>query len=616
MLSEERIRNLPTRPGVYLMKDRGGKVLYVGKAKSLSHRVRSYFGRSGDTRFLVRFFVSKIEDLECLVTDTEKEALILENNLIKKFKPRYNINLKDDKTYFNLRLDVQNPFPKLALVRRVRKDGARYFGPFSSSKAVKETINFVQRHFQLRQCKNNQFKNRSRPCLYYQMGQCLGACVGLVDEKLYSERVEEAILFLEGRNRQLIRVLRRRMAEVSRGLQFEEAGHLRDLIESIEKTVEKQKVVSFRFVDQDVITSYREGDLVEVHVMFVRQGKLLEGQSFSVTSPGLSDAEVLSSFVKQFYANGRLVPQEILLSLEIEDADAVADWLTDQRGRRVTVRVPKRGSKLQLLKMGQKNAEISFVGKQVKEKNLEAVLEELKTQLRLSRIPKRIECFDISNIMGTSATGSMVVFEGGQPDKSGYRRFRIKTLSQPDDYGMMYEVIIRRYSKVTNGDGLPDLIMLDGGKGQLQVALEAFKDLSINGVDIIALAKTRSLEGRLKLKDKSGEKVYIPRIKEPIHMPKHSPATFLLQRVRDESHRFAISYHKKLRKKRNLQSILDDIPGVGKVRKQQLLRHFKTLSQIQDASVGELQAAAGIGRRAAEEIYRWFHQESEDRSQE
>jgi excinuclease ABC subunit C len=612
MLNEERVKNLPARPGVYLMKDRVGKVLYVGKAKNLSSRVRSYFGRSADSRFLVRFFVSKIVDIECLVTDTEKEALILENNLIKKFKPRYNINLKDDKTYFNLRLDLQNPFPKLTLVRRVRKDGARYFGPFSSSRAVKETINFIQRYFQLRQCTNSGFRNRSRPCLYYQMGQCLGACVGLADEKLYRERVREVILFLEGKDRQLIEILRQRMEEASRKLLFEEASRLRNQIQSIEQTVERQKIVSFTPVDQDVITYYRENAVMEVYVMFVRQGKLFEGQSFSLSAPELLEAEVISSFVKQFYAGDRVVPREILLSLEIEDSDAVAEWLTEQQGRRVTVKVPKRGSPLELLRMGQENAEISLRGKQIQEKSLRVTLGELRERLRLSRMPQRIECFDISNIGGTAATGSMVVFQDGKPDKSQYRRFRIKTLSHPDDYGMMYEVLLRRYSKMAAGDDVPDLIMVDGGKGQLQVTLEVFKDLALEGIDAIALAKTRRLEKRLEMKDKSGEKVYIPRIKDPIHLPKHSQATFLLQKIRDESHRFAISYHKKLRKKHDLQSILDDIPSVGRIRKRELLRHFKTLNQIQKASVEDLQGVTGINRTTAEKIFQALHHEEQE----
>jgi len=439
------------------------------------------------------------------------------------------------------------------------------------------------------------------------MGQCQGACVGLVDKGLYRERVREVILFLEGKNRQLIEILRGRMEEAARKLLFEEAAGLRDQIQSIEQTVEKQKIISFKPVDQDVICCYREGGFVEIHVMFVRQGKLIEGQSFSLSSQELPDAEILSSFVKQFYAEGRLIPREILLPLEIEDCDAITEWLTEQRGRKVTVKMPKRGLRLQLLKMGQKNAEISFIGKQTREKNLETTLEELKDRLRLSRIPKWIECFDVSNIMGTSATGSMVVFQDGQPDKSRYRRFRIRTLSQPDDYGMMYEVLMRRYSKVAGGDGPPDLIMVDGGKGQLQVILEVFKDLTMKGVDAIALAKPRRLEGRLKLGGKSGEKVYIPRIREPIHVPKHSAATFLLERIRDESHRFAISYHRKLRKKRDLGSVLDDILGVGKFRKQQLLRHFRTLRQIENASIEDLQTATGINRVTAERVYEALH---------
>jgi len=607
MLSEARIRGLPTRPGVYLMKDRAGKILYVGKAKNLCHRVRSYFTASGDSRFMVRHFVSKIEDIECLVTDTEKEALILENNLIKRFKPRYNIDLKDDKTYFNLKLDIQNPFPRLSLVRKVRRDGALYFGPFSSSRAVKETINFLQRHFQLRQCRNNTFKNRSRPCLYYQMGQCLGACVGRVDQTVYRGRVKEAVLFLEGKNRQLVRILQQRMKRASGSLRFEEAARLRDLIQSIEQTIEKQKIVSFKPVDQDVIAQYRQGSRVEVHVMFVRQGKVTDGQSFSLASRELSDTEILSSFVKQFYAGGRLIPQEIILPVEIEDVSTIAEWFSDQRGKKAIVLVPKRGLRSQLLRMAQKNAEVSFLGKQVRESDREGALEELRKRLRLSRTPRRIECFDISNIMGTSATGSMVVMTDGRPDKSQYRRFRIRTRSQPDDYGMMYEVLMRRCSRTEGSDGLPDVIMADGGKGHLHVILEVFKDLGVEGVDAIALAKTREPGSRQGGEERTPEKVYISRIKDPIHLPKHSPATSLLQRIRDESHRFAISYHRKLRRRKNLHSVLDDVPGGRTIRKQELLSHFKSLRRIEKASIEDLQAVRGMPRRTAEKVYAFLH---------
>ena len=611
MLNEERVKSLPSGPGVYLMKDKAGKILYVGKAKNLNHRVRSYFTGSGDSRFIVRFFVSRIEDVECLVTETEKEALILENNLIKKFRPRYNVNLKDDKTFLNLKLDIQNPFPKLTLVRRVRKDGSVYFGPFSSSRAVRETINFIQKHFQLRQCSNTAFRNRTRPCLYYQMGQCQGPCGGGVDKEVYRERVKEVILFLEGKNRQLIELLRRKMEEASRALAYEEAAGVRDQIHSVEKTIEKQKIVVFRAVDQDVIGVHREGALIEIHVMFVRQGKVTDGQSFSLSSQDFSEGEIVSSFVKQFYGEGRLIPREIILPLEIEDGDAIAEWFTEKRGGRVSVIVPKRGSRVQLLKMARKNAEISLLGKQVQEKNLESTLTELKRRLRLSRLPRRIECFDVSNIMGTAATGSMVVFQDGQPEKSGYRHFKIKTLSQPDDYGMMYEVLIRRYSRETSREGLPDLIMLDGGKGHLQVILEVFKDLNIKGVDAIALAKPQRLRGALKAGEKTAEKVYVRRIKEPLHMPKHSNGTFLLQRIRDESHRFAISYHKKLRRRRDLCSVLDEISGVGKTRRERLLRHFRNLRQIKKASIEDLRGVVGINQDTAERVY-WALREETD----
>jgi excinuclease ABC subunit C len=419
--------------------------------------------------------------------------------------------------------------------------------------------------------------------------------------------VKEVMLFLDGKNRQLIEILRRRMEEASRGLLFEEAARLRNQIQSIEQTVEQQKIVSYRPVDRDVIGCYGQEAVREIHVMFVRQGKLTEGQSFTIASRNLAEEEILSAFVKQFYAEGRLIPREILLPMAIEDADIIAEWLTDQRGRKVTVKVPKHGLGLQLLKMGQRNAQASFAAKQAQKETFEVTLAELKSRLRLSRIPRRVECFDISNIMGSAATGSMVVFQNGQPEKSQYRRFRIRTLSKPDDYGMMYEVLARRYAREDSKDSLPDLIMVDGGKGQLQVVLEVFKDFGITGIDAIALAKSRGPKGRRGSKDKSGEKVYLQRIKDPIHLPRRAAATLLLQKIRDESHRFAISYHKKLRKQRDLHSVLDDIPGVGKIRKGQLLSHFKTISQIKDASIEDLQAALGKSRATAEKIHRFLH---------
>lgn len=611
VVAEEKINRLPTNPGVYLMKNRKGNVIYIGKAKSLRNRVKSYLTKIEDSRYLIRFLLSQTEDIDYIITDTEKEALILENNLIKRHKPRYNVNLKDDKTYFSLRLNIQDEFPRLSLVRKIKKDDARYFGPYSSSCAVKDTLKMLSRIFHIRTCSDSNFKSRNRPCLSYQIKRCLAPCCRLVDWETYRKYVREATLFLEGKNQELLRLLRKSMKHESDNLNFEEAARVRDHISSIEKTIERQKVVSILDIDQDVFAFYREGSVVEFQVMIMRGGRVLDTQAFSLTNLRLPDNEVMSSFLKQYYGEDRftpldsipsgsnhltgLIPSEITIPIEIEDRKLLEEWFSEKKGRKIKIHVPKKGEKFKLLKMVKENAKNSFMDRQSEKGfNLE-MLEEIQKRLHLKKLPGKIECFDISNISGKLAVGSMVTFKEGMAYKDGYRHFKIKTVDQADDYGMMYEVIKRRYSRVSENNEMPDLIMVDGGKGQLNVAVRVLKELKRDNMDAISLAKGGDRE-----------KIFIPHRRDPIVLQKNSRALLLLQQIRDEAHRFALNHHQKLRKRQNLRSILEDIPWVGLVRKKALLKHFGSLESIKNASIKDLSTVPGMNIKAAENVSEFF----------
>lgn len=592
LISEEKINRLPAVPGVYLMKNKKGDIIYIGKAKNLRNRVKSYFNRIDNSRYLIKFLLSQIEDIEYIITDTEKEALILENNLIKKHKPRYNVNLKDDKTYYSLRLSVRNEFPRMSLVRKIKNDGAQYFGPYSSSHAVKDTLKVVYRIFQIRSCSDSNFNSRSRPCLSYQIKRCFAPCCKLVDRESYNKSVKEATMFLEGKNHELLRLLRKYMKNESDNLNFEEAARIRDRILSIEKTVERQKVVSNSETDQDVFAFYREGSVVEFRVMIIRGGRVLDSQPFSLTDVRLPDEDIVSSFLKQYYGEDRAIPSEIILPLEIEDKKLLEEWFSETKVKKVKINVPKKGEKNKLLRMVMENAKSSFLDRQRNEDFNLKVLEGIQRRLHLKRLPIKIECFDISNMSGKLAVGSMVTFKEGFMYKGGYRHFKIKTVTQADDYGMMYEIIKRRYSNISGENDIPDLIMVDGGKGQLNVALRVLKELKRDDVDIISLAKGGNIE-----------KLFIPHRRDPIILQKSSKELLLLQKIRDEAHRFAINYHKNLRKKQNLRSVLEDIPRVGLVRKKALLKHFGSLKSIKDASINDLSTIPGMNVKAAENVF-------------
>ncbi|HEY2986528.1 MAG TPA: excinuclease ABC subunit UvrC [Candidatus Binatia bacterium] len=602
---EEKLDALPAQPGVYLMRDQHGKVIYVGKAKNVRARVRGYF-RAGDGRSQIQFLMNRCGDIETLLTSNEKEALILENNLIKQYKPRYNIRLKDDKSYLSIKVNVRHPWPRITATRKIVKDGSRYFGPYSSAFAARETLDIIEKHFLLRNCTEYNFKNRARPCLQYQIKRCLGPCVLEVDPKEYQENLREAILFIEGKRQELIDELRRKMEEKAEALEYEAAAKIRDQIQAVEKTVEKQRMVSHWGSDQDIFGLYREGGFIEVQVLFVRQGKLTGNQAYSLEDLEFSDEEIIESLLTQFYQGERFVPDEIVLPVDIEDREAREEYLCERRGKKVSIISPQRGDRRQLVEMATQNARQSYAERHDQEKEREKMLLELKEKLRLRHYPQRIECYDISNIHGSHAVGSMVTFINGEPDKRFYRHYRIRTVSEDaggDDFAMMYEVLKRRFIRGVQEGDLPDLVVVDGGKGQLSMALSALRDLNVKDIDVAGLAKMRvERSPRSAEIQRLEERVFVPGQSNPIVLRRNSNALFLLQRVRDEAHRFAITYHKKVRAKQTLYSALDKIPGIGGARKRALLRAFGSVKRIEEASIDELLKVPLINEKVAQEI--------------
>ena len=607
---KKKIKNAPVTTGVYLMKDEHSKVIYVGKSKNLRTRVRSYFGGK-DSRLMVPFLVSRIHDLEFIVTDTEKEALILENTLIKKYRPRYNVNFRDDKNYFSIRVDFKEKFPRFQLVRRIKKDGAKYFGPYSSSAAVKETLHFLQQIFPLRTCKDMEFSARTRPCIEFEIKRCLAPCCDLVGSEDYQKLVRDAILFMEGHGKKLISELKSRMKTAADDLNFEEATVIRNRINAIKATLEKQRAVSMSFKDQDVFGIYRSGNQIQMCILYIRNGSILGTKKFPLIKIGVDSSEVLSSLLKQYYDGEVFIPQEIIIPEHVEDRRVIEEWLTERRKRKkVSVIIPERGERVNLLTMAANNAENVFNTERIQEADEKEALEILAERLHLKKIPHRIECFDISNVGGRYAVGSMATFLEGKPEKSGYRRFKIKTVTGADDYSMMHEVLRRRYRDTEN---LPDLIVVDGGKGQLNVALNVLRELEIKEMDVIGLAKeSRSISGENKtIIHKEEDRVYLPDRKNPVYLSRHPAALFLLQRVRDEAHRFAVSYHRRLKEKMDFRSVVDEIPGIGDFRKKALLGYFMDIEKIKKASRKDLEKIPGIGRETAHKIFDHFHKQSE-----
>ncbi len=609
---EAKLESLPTEPGVYLMKDRRDEIIYVGKAINLRNRVRSYFTRTGDTRAFVSLLDKFLADIETVIVHNEKEALLLENELIKKHKPRFNVLLKDDKQYISLRLDKTQTYPRLEVVRRYEKDGARYFGPYSSASAIRETLRIINRYFHLRTCTDHVLANRKRPCLLHQIGRCPAPCVYPVVPEDYKKSVDEVVLFLEGKASELVEGLRARMKQSSSEMRFEEAARIRDQLRAIERSLERQKVATSDFKDQDVFAFHREGDRLLVYVLYVRQGRLNGGQAFPLGSQEFPDEELLPSFVNLYYDQGNFVPEEILLPLDIEEREGLEALLSERKGEKARVMVPKRGEKRDLVDMAQRNAEQAAIERRRTKDETEAVLRRLQERLSLKRLPRRMECFDISHFQGASIVASQVAATDGEIDKSRYRRYRIKTLEKQDDFASMHEVISRRLKRGRDEGDLPDLLVIDGGKGQLASALAAAKDVGVDTVDIISLAKSRDEEvhDRDAERAQSPERVFIPGRKDPIVLRQNSAELYLLARLRDEAHRFAITFQQKSMRRNNFTSVLDDIPGVGAVRKKALLKHFGSLKRVREASIEELVEV--LGPTVSERVHAALHGHPEE----
>ncbi|WP_437315478.1 excinuclease ABC subunit UvrC [Sorangium sp. So ce385] len=697
-----KLASLPTKPGCYLFIDKTGAVVYVGKAKSLRSRVRSYFQESGsDARYFIPILRKIVADLETVVTATEKEAAVLENELVKQHKPRFNVKLRDDKDFLCLKLDTQKEWPMLETVRRPAPDKARYFGPYHSATSARRTLHLVNKHFQLRTCSDAEMASRRRPCLQYQIKRCLAPCVMDVDRELYTEMVRSVALFLEGRHDELTGELTARMRDASRELEFERAAIYRDQLRAVEAVREAQRVVYVKDVDQDVVGLYREGTLVEVEVIMVRQGRVTDTLSFSLRNMELPDDEVLGGFLNEYYGvASTTIPDEVLVPVLPDGAEGVAEWLSDRRGRKVTLFVPQRGPRVDLLKMANENAAHAFREKQRSSDDLEARLEELRERLRLPTLPRRIECCDISHLGGGDTVGSIVALLDGQPDKKRYRSFNVKSVADGDDYAAMYEVLARRFRRgkaarpasppavaddaesgaseaaasdlpeseaaegvaddafeneapegetieneapegetieadaavetvdpASAGDAppeteaalataerqaagsaseapksaqsggtewdLPDLLVVDGGRGQLQVALSAARDLGLHGLPIVGLAKERETQSGEKLVDR----VYLPGQKNGIPLRSTSSALFFLARARDEAHRFANHARKRLGKARRLRSEIEDIPGLGSAVRTALLRELGSLEGVRRATDAQILAVTGVTKR-------------------
>ncbi len=631
MITGDVLDRIPTEPGVYLFKDARGTVIYVGKAKNLRVRVRQYFREGGDERLFVAagFLGRAAADVETIVVTVEKEALLLENHLIKKHQPRFNVKLRDDKQYLVLRLLDPVPsapdaakrdvFPRVEVVRNIRDDKANYFGPYHSATSARQTLRTLNRHFQLRTCTDHVLETRGRPCLQYQIKRCSGPCAIDVAPAHYAEQVEDVKMFLAGKDGELLSRLRSRMASRAEAEDFEVAAALRDSIAAVERALTRQDVVQEEFVDQDVWGLHREADVVEVVVLFIRAGKLVGRRTFQQKDQELPDADVIAEHVQAYYATGTLIPDEVVVGVNLEASEALTEWLGAARGKRVKLVEPRRGTRARLVELADRNAAASAASRRTSGGDVDTMLAKVAERLSLPRPPLRIECFDIAHIQGTETVASMVTFVDGVPARSLYRKFKIRSVAN-DDFAAMYEVLTRRFKR-TQGEAdpawaRPDLLVIDGGKGQLAMAVAALTDLGVplggeTGVEIIGLAKERELEA-----GSAPDRIYRRTVKDSIPLRANSPELFVLARIRDEAHRFANTFHRDRRSKRTLRSELDSIPGIGEGRRLKLLKHFGSVRAVRLATIDELAKAPGMTRKAAEAIAKYFAEHAPDAATE
>ena len=618
---EEELKKLPGQPGVYIMHDAKDAIIYVGKAISLKNRVRQYFQSSRDKTAKIKQMVSKIARFEYIVTDSELEALVLECNLIKEHRPRYNTMLKDDKTYPYIKVTASEEYPRILFSRQMKKDKNKYFGPFTSAGAVKDTIELIRKIYRIRACSRKlpQDMGKDRPCLYYHIHQCDAPCQGYISQADYQKSVKQAVGFLNGQYEPVMKYLEEKMRTASETMEFEKAIEYRDLLDSVRKVAQKQKITSQSMEDRDIIAMAKDERDAVVQVFFVRDGKLIGREHFHMNLTGSeSKAEILNSFVKQFYAGTPFVPHEIWVQEELEDAEVIASFLTARRGQKVRFVVPKMGEKERLVELAEKNAKmvLSQDKEKIKREELRTIgaMNQIGSWIGLSGI-KRVEAYDISNIRGFESVGSMIVYENGRPKRNDYRKFRIRTVQGPNDYASMREVLLRRFShgleetKKLQAEGgdlamgsftrFPDLLMMDGGRGQVNIALEVLRELQLE-IPVCGMVKDDNHRTR---------GLYYQNVEIPID--RHSEGFQLITRIQDEAHRFAIEYHRSLRGKEQVRSVLDDIKGIGPARRKSLMRTFKTIEAVRDASVEELEAAPQMNRAAAEAVYIFFRDDKQ-----
>ncbi|SHK47478.1 Excinuclease ABC subunit C [Desulfatibacillum alkenivorans DSM 16219] len=593
---EKKLATLSNGPGVYLMKDESGEIIYVGKARSLKKRVSSYFLEKANRDLKTGILVKKIASFDAILVTTEKEALILEANLIRKHKPRYNILLKDGKRFPSLRIDVRTSYPRLEVVRKVKKDGAIYFGPFSSAGKLRSTLKIINKTFQLRKCKQKEPPKRNRPCLNYQMGQCLGPCCLPVDRDEYLDMVNEVILFLKGRTNDLVQKIREQMAAASEKQEYELAARLRDRMFAIQATVEKQAAVTTDFVDRDVIGIDREPEGSAISVLYVRGGFLLGSRNYNFDEVLGTDSESIQAFLRQYYDKDRFIPDEVFVPCQLENMELMEQWLTETAEKRVVLHWPQRGEKTRLIEMANENAHEALKDRISSENVFKSLLERLQKRLRMDRPPRRIECFDISHTGGNQTVASMIVFEDGKEAKSEYRTFNIDSLDHPDDYAAMHEVMARRFAPDKDWSA-PDVLLIDGGKGQLSITASVLDGLGVMGAfEVISIAK------KDEAKKETMDKIYRPGQANPVVFGRDGDVLLFLQRVRDEAHRFAITTHRKRRAKTIRKSALDSVPGIGEKRKKALLRHFGSIKRLKEASPEDIAQVPGISVKRAQEI--------------
>lgn len=618
---EEELKKLPGQPGVYIMHDAKDAIIYVGKAISLKNRVRQYFQSSRDKTAKIKQMVSKIARFEYIVTDSELEALVLECNLIKEHRPRYNTMLKDDKTYPYIKVTASEEYPRILFSRQMKKDKNKYFGPFTSAGAVKDTIELIRKIYRIRACSRKlpQDMGKDRPCLYYHIHQCDAPCQGYISQADYQKSVKQAVGFLNGQYEPVMKYLEEKMRTASETMEFEKAIEYRDLLDSVRKVAQKQKITSQSMEDRDIIAMAKDERDAIVQVFFVRDGKLIGREHFHMNLTGSeSKAEILNSFVKQFYAGTPFVPHEIWVQEELEDAEVIASFLTARRGQKVRFVVPKMGEKERLVELAEKNAKmvLSQDKEKIKREELRTIgaMNQIGSWIGLSGI-KRVEAYDISNISGFESVGSMIVYENGRPKRNDYRKFRIRTVQGPNDYASMREVLLRRFShgleetKKLQAEGgdlamgsftrFPDLLMMDGGRGQVNIALEVLRELQLE-IPVCGMVKDDNHRTR---------GLYYQNVEIPID--RHSEGFQLITRIQDEAHRFAIEYHRSLRGKEQVRSVLDDIKGIGPARRKSLMRTFKTIEAVREASVEELEAAPQMNRAAAEAVYIFFRDDKQ-----